>query len=156
MQDSAANPTGVTHLENMLTTVGQECTHLQAEFQKTYSLHAALASKAAWGATLPNDPATQPATQVLPTDRTDQMSNGPSRAAGPNLNPSAVVFQPTDGSLPDSAVATDLTGVPALVGTRLMTTQEYEAMLDPQYIADRQWECEEQQKKTDELLQMIE
>ncbi len=27
-----------------------------------------------------------------------------------------------------------------------MTTQEYEAMLDPQYVANQQWEWEEMQK----------
>ncbi len=44
-----------------------------------------------------------------------------------------------------------------------MTTQEYEAMLDPRYVADCQWEREEQQreregqqKREDELLKKVE
>ncbi len=36
-----------------------------------------------------------------------------------------------------------------------MSTQEYEAMLDPNYVADHQWEREEMQKERDELQQTI-
>ncbi len=150
MQASVANPAEAVHLGELWKIVEQECAHLQAEFQKTYGPPNAVASGVATGTTLLSDHATQSAAQVLPTDRTGQMLNGQHGVVVPNLDPSAANFQPNDGNLPGSAVATDLAGVQVPFGTGSMTTQEYEATLDdPHYIGDRQWEHEE-------LLQMIE
>ncbi len=138
LQDNVANPTEVICLSGLLKTVGQKCTRLQAEFQKIYGPRTAVASEAASGATMLNDHANRSAAHVLPTDQTEQMLNGQHGAAGPNLDPSAAVFQQTDENLLGSIAVADPTGVPAVVGARPMTTQEYEAILDPNYIADRQ------------------
>ncbi len=55
VQDSAANPAEVTRLSDMLKPVSQECTRLQAEFQKTYGPRTALVSGAAQEVTLPTN-----------------------------------------------------------------------------------------------------
>ncbi len=156
MQDSAANPTEVTHLSDLLKTVGQECTSLQAEFQRNFGPRAAGASGPVSGAMLPSDRANLPAAQVLPTDGTGQLLNGQSGAVGPNLDPSAAVFQPTGGVLPDGIADMDPADVHVSVGPGPMTMQEYKVMLDPNHVADHQWEREEMQKEKDELLQRIE
>ncbi len=82
-----------------------------------------------------------------------QSSAGQSGAAGPNLDPSIAAFQPIAGNVLTGAADTDLTGVSIQFGAGPMTTQEYETMLDPNYIADHQWEREEQLKEGDEIQQ---
>ncbi len=134
--DSVANPAEVQRLGGMLAVVNQESASLQAEFQKNYGPRAASAGEAVRGTTLPNDPAIQSVAQVLPTDRIDQMLNGSNRAAELNLNPSAATFQPATRSLPGSVVITDPVNVTSAAGIQLMTTQQYEATLNPQYVAN--------------------
>ncbi len=156
VQDSVLNPAEVTRLSNLLRTVGQECTHLQTEIWKNFGPHTAVAGGAASGVTLPSGYANQLTAQVLPTDQNGQVVNGQSRVAGHILDPSMAIFQPTDRNLLGSIANTDPAGIQVLFGVRPMTTQEYEAMLDPNYVADQQWECEEMQNERDELQQTIE
>ncbi len=143
VQDSIANPAEVTRLSDQLKIVSRECTRLQAEFQKEFGPHVAVASGAASGAT-------------LPTDQNGQAMSRQSGAAGPMLDPSASVFQPTAGALPTGIAGMEPSGVQESFGVGPMTTQEYEMILDPNYVTDQQWECEELQKERDELLQTIE
>ncbi len=141
-ESSVSNPVECVRLSNRLVPLDRECPELQAEFQKTYGPRTALVSGVAQKTT-------------LLTSQVNQMLNGSSRVAGPNLDPSAAKFQPTSGTLPSSAVHPALASAPAVVGTGQITMQEYEALLDPQYVANLQWERDEQQKEKDELLQRV-
>ncbi len=136
VQDSIANPAEVVHLSDLLKIVSQECTHLQAEFRKTFGPHIAAASGAASGATLPSGHANQSTAHMLPSDQNGQVVSGRSGVVGPILDPSAAVFQPNDGNLPGSIAATDPAGIQMLFGAGPMTTQDYEVTLDPNYVTD--------------------
>ncbi|MCP4544096.1 MAG: hypothetical protein GY832_43855 [Chloroflexi bacterium] len=84
-----------------------------------------------------------------------QVTNQPSGATGAILDPSAAAFQPVNVVLSDGANRTDLTGAATVAGNGQITLQEYEATLDPSYIADLQWERDEQQealRQRDEVL----
>ncbi len=155
MQDSVANPAEVPRLTELLKTVGQECSHLQTEFQNNFGVHIAAASSAASGATLPSDHVNQSTVHMLPTDQSGQNANGLSGAAGLCLNPSPAIFQLTFWDLPNSAAMAGLAGLQCLLGSGPMSKQQYEAMLDPNYVADHQWEREEMQKEKDEMQQRI-
>ncbi len=76
---------------------------------------------------------------MLLTDRNRQNLNESTGAAGLNVNPSAATFQPA---------VVEIAGV---AGAQLMTAQQHEVMLDPQYVANQQWEKEEMQKTIDQL-----
>ncbi len=92
------------------------------------------------------------------------LQNGSIGAAGASLDPSAAAFQPMNGSLSGGAPGADPASVATPIGFGPVTTRQgYEALLDPSYIADCQWERDEQQKEKDELqkerdelLQMVE
>ncbi len=84
---------------------------------------------------------------MLLTDQSGQNANGLSGAAGLCLDPSAAVFQPTFGNPPSSTTNTGPAGLQCPFGTGPMSMQQYEAMLDPNYVTDHQWEREELQKE---------
>ncbi len=109
---------------------------MQAEFQKTFGLHAAAAGRVAGDVTSLRGCINQSAAQALPTDQIGYALNGQSGAAGPNLDLSTAVFQLTDGNPPGSVADTGMAGVQVPFGAGLMTTQEYYATLDPNYVAD--------------------
>ncbi|MCP4536706.1 MAG: hypothetical protein GY832_06125, partial [Chloroflexi bacterium] len=134
-----SNSGDCTRLLTRLVPLDRECTELQEEFKKNYGPRAALVSGAAQ-------------TPTLPTNQGSQTLNGSSGAAGPNLDPTAAKFQPTDGILPSSAMRSALASVSVVAGDDRISMQEYEALLDPEYVADQQWKRDEQQKREDELL----
>ncbi len=59
LQNSAADPAERAHFTNLLKNAGQECVHLQAEFQKNFGSSCgsqlATVQAAAGGMTLPTD-----------------------------------------------------------------------------------------------------
>ncbi|MCP4542384.1 MAG: hypothetical protein GY832_35120, partial [Chloroflexi bacterium] len=109
------------------------------EFQKEFGPNAALADEAAQRKTLSNKAAFQPVTLGLPTDQKELIGTGLIGVAGLSLDLSAATFQPA---------TVKVTGV---AGAQSMTARQYEAMLDPQYVANQQWEKEELHRTIDQL-----
>ncbi len=67
------------------------------------------------------------------------------------LNPSAPTFQPTVRDSLGDAINAGQAGFECPPELGPMSAQEYEALLDPNYVADRQWEWAEMQQKIDRL-----
>ncbi len=78
--------------------------------------------------------------QMLLTDQSEQNVNEPNGAVGLILDPSAAVLQPTVGNLLSSIANAGPTGLQGLFGSGLMSMQQYEVTLDPNYVADQQQE----------------
>ncbi len=75
---------------------------------------------------------------MLLTDRSKQDVNQSNGAAGLILDPSAAILQPTVGNLPNSIANPGPTGLQGPFGSGLVSMQQYEVTLDPNYVADQQ------------------
>ncbi len=82
---------------------------------------------------------------MLLTDPSGQSANGQNGAAGLLLNLAATTFQPVFMDLLGVAINSGQAGVACPPGSGPMSVQQYEVTLDPNYVADRQWEQEEMQ-----------
>ncbi|MCP4544407.1 MAG: hypothetical protein GY832_45430, partial [Chloroflexi bacterium] len=119
---SVTNPDELKRLADILSVLGPEYDQLQAEFQQQYGQQG-VTTAGARQQTTPLASSGGPATSQQ------------SGATGAMLDPSAAVFQPVNVGLSDGANRTDLTGAAAVAGDGQITLQEYEATLDPSYIA---------------------
>ncbi len=151
VRDSLSDPDEVTRLSQLLKIAIQECGRLRAEFQKQFGAPTARANGAARGAMLLNNPIDQSTARMLPTDPSGQNVNGLNGMVGPFMNPSMPTFQPIFGDPSGIAINADQAGFQRLPGSGPMSAQQYEATLDLNYAADRQWEWKEMQWKIDHL-----
>ncbi len=135
----------------MLKIAIQERSRLQVEFQKNFSAHAAGANSAAGGATLLNNPVDHSTAHMLPTAPSGENVNGQNGVAGLFLHPSAATFQPVFRDPSNVATNAGPASFQCLSGSGLMNEQQYEVTLNPNYVADRQWEWEEMQHKINHL-----
>ncbi len=149
--NSVSDLSKAARLCHLLQAAIQECSRLKAAFERDFSALNADANSAATGATSLGAPTDQLTVRGLPTDATRQNMNGSNGILGLSLNPSAPTFQPTVREALGDAVNTGQAGSERPPGPGLMSAQQYEALLDPNYIADRQWEWEEMQRQIDQL-----
>ncbi len=124
---------------------------MQADFQKNFGAHAVGANGVASGATLLSNHDNQSTAHMLPTDQSGQNVNGQKGVVGLFLDPSVAAFQPVFGDPLNVATNSGLESFQCLPGSGPMNVQQYEATLDPNYVADHQWEWEEMQQKIDHL-----
>ncbi len=115
----------VSGLNELLKIVSQECSRLQAEFQKNFGAHAAGANGVTGGATLLNNHFNQSAACMLPTDQSGQNVNGQNRVAGLFLDPSTAAFQPAFRDPSSSATNSGPDGLQCPPGSGPMNTQQY-------------------------------
>ncbi len=89
--------------------------------------------------------------QDPPNDASVINVNGSTGREDPSLNPSARIFQPAaNGEIVDATHLhqTDLGRLPAMGP---MSTQQYEVMLDANYVADQRWERSKLLQENDQL-----
>ncbi len=104
--------------------------------QKDFGAPAARANGAAAEATSLNNPADQSTACMLLTDPSGQNASGLNRTAERLLNPSANTFQPIVGDLSGVTANAGQAGFEHLSTSGPMSVQQYEATLDPNYVAN--------------------
>ncbi len=87
----------------------------------------------------------------LPNDAIGLNVNGLNGILGLSLNPSAPTFQPTVGDPLGDATNAGQAGFEHLPGPGPMSAQQYEALLDLNYVANQQWERAEMQRQIDQV-----
>ncbi len=105
----------------------------------------------AGGATLPSNHVDQSTAHMFLTDQSGQNVNGQNGVAGLFLDPFTAAFQPIFGDPSSSTTNSDPAGLLCPPGSGLMNVQQYEVTLDPNYIADRQWERNELQREKEDM-----
>ncbi len=109
---------------------------MRAEFDKDSATPNADTNGAGTGATLQSAPTDHLTAHRLPNDATRQNVNGSNGIPGLLLNPSALRFQPTvEEPLGDTTNAGQA-GFELPPEPGLMSAQQYEALLDPNYVAN--------------------
>ncbi len=129
-----SDPDKVIRLGHLLKIAIQECSRLRAAFQKDFGAPAARAAAAE--AMSLNSPANQSTAHVLPTDPSGQNASGLNRTAERLLNPSMNTFQPIVGDTTGVTADAGQASFERLSASGPMSAQQYEATLDPNYIAN--------------------
>ncbi len=109
---------------------------MRTAFQKDLGAPTADANSAAARAMSLNNPTDQSTARRLPTDATGQNANGPNGISESFLNPSAPTFQPIVGDLLGAAINAGQAVFEHPPEPGPMSAQQYEATLDPNYVAD--------------------